>query len=388
MRTPVRRELFMRLHVPVIALVAIGSTAAACGGSGGGSSPLSTADDYSVTAALAELPAGLAEEDGALIRTGDLAAATELLGLNRPDQADVESVAGWLGPLTTTSGDDGRFGPLFVPLGDVFNAQRLDEIAEYDAALGWSIIDVDAFVEYSASPNLFAVVTGEFDDATLNSDLVEVSAGVVSYGDGEDREQNLEAPNPVDPLGRPLRLAQDGDRIAASYSTPMVEQWVAGADETLADDEALASVAEALDDADVVAAVLTGIKGGIDPLVGGELSPERIEATMAQVEEQIPEAPFDAVGIGWGVDDGGSAIEVVYHFTSSQNAKQAVGSFEQLYDNGTSLVTDQPISDWLTLEDVTAHGNVVAVSITLPDESRPQIIHDMLYQRDLPFISR
>jgi hypothetical protein len=377
----------MNQRLPVIVLLTIGSVVAACGDSGGGESRLSSGDGYSVKGALAELPAG-AHDDGSLISTGDLAAATELLGLDRPEQADGESVVRWLGPLTTTSGEDGRFGPLFVPLGEVFNVQRLNEVAAYDEALGWSVIDVDAFVEYSAPPNLFAVVAGDLDDATLSSDLDEVSEGVVTYGDGDDLEQNLEAPNPVDPLGRPIRLAQDGDRIAASFSTPMVEEWVAGADETLADDEALASVAEALDEADVVAAVLTAAQGGIDPLVGGELSPEQLEAVMAQVEEQVPPAPFDVVGIGWGADEGEAAIEVAYHFSSADDASEAVGSFERLYGEGTSLVTNEPISDQLTLDDVTADGEVVAVSLTLPDDSRPQVIYDMLFRRDLPFISR
>jgi hypothetical protein len=326
-----------------------------------------------------------------LIQTGDLAAATELSELERPVEADPDAVARWIGPLTGLPlGDveDPEFAPLFVPLGHVFNHQQLSDVAEYDEAVGWSVVDVDAFVEYSTPPNMFAVVSGDFDDATLNPGLVEVSDEVVSYGEGDDGEQNPEQPNPLDGLGRPVRLAQDGDRIAASFSTPYVEEWVAGADETLADDEALSSVAEALDDADVVAAVLTSIEGGLENIGGGSLSPEQLEALEAQIAGQVPPAPFDVVGFGWGVDDGEAVIDVAYHFSSEGDASDAVGSFERLYTDGVSVATREPISDRLTLEDVTADGEVVSVSLTLPEESNPQIIFSMLNSRDLPFLSR
>ena len=52
------------------------------------------------------------------------------------------------------------------------------------------------------------------------------------------------------------------------------------------------------------------------------------------------------------------------------------------------MVTDQPISESVTFEDIAAAGDVVSVSLSLPDDSRPQVIYDMLLRRDLPFISR
>lgn len=207
-----------------------------------------------------------------------------------------------------------------------------------------------------------------------------------SFGEGEDFE--LSEPNAVSRLGVSLRLAQDGDRIAASPSTPFVEEWVAGPEETLADDESLSSVADALDDADVVAAVVTRVEGGLDQLGRRPLSEEQIEAIIKLAEDEVPAAPFDAVGLGWSVEDGEAMITVAYHFASGDEAADAVGALENLFRDGLSFVTDQPISDRLTLQDVTADADVVSVSLTLPEDSQPQIIYAMLQRQDLPFVSR
>jgi hypothetical protein len=349
---------------------------------------LSSGDDYTVLGALAELPVST-DTDALMIQTGDLVAATELSGLERPSEPDFDAVSSWIGPLTGIPREEESFAPLFVPLGEVFNHQYLRDVAEFDAALGWSLVDADAFVEQSSPPDSFAVLTGDFDDATLNADLAEVADGVVSYGEGDDFETNLSAgPSPVDPLGRPVRLAQDGDRIAVSFSTPFTQEWLAGPDETLADDSALAPVATALDDADVVAAVLVRVEPGLDLLGGQPISSELLAELQDLVEDQVPPAPFDAVGFGWNAVDGESAITVAYHFSSAGEAADSVASLENLYREGTSFTTMQPMSEYVTIDDIAATADVVAVSLSIPDGSRPQVIYDMLLRRDLPFISR
>jgi hypothetical protein len=349
---------------------------------------LSSGDDYTVLGALAELPVST-DTDGLVVQTGDLVAATQLAGLERPSEADIDAVASWIFPLTGLPRDD-EFAPLFVPLGRVFNYQNLGDIAEFESALGWSLVDANAFVEQSTPPDSFAVITGDFDETTLNPDLTEVADGVVSYGEGDDFETNLSGDrNPVDGLGRPVRLASEGNRIAASFSTTSVQQWLAGPDESLADDATLAAVATALDEADVVAAVLTHVEPGFDQLVGGQpISSEVLAHLQDEVEDQVPLAPFDAVGFGWNVVDGKAAITVAYHFSSREEAADSVASLESLYREGLSLVRREPISESITIDDIAAADDVVTVSLSVPGDSRPQVIYDMLLQRDLPFISR
>ena len=102
----------------------------------------------------------------------------------------------------------------------------------------------------------------------------------------------------------------------------------------------------------------------------------------------MPLAPFDAVGFGWNAVDGEAAITVAYHFSSADDATAAVAPLDRLYREGSSVVTGQPISELVTIDGIAAAGDTVSVSLSLPDDSRPQVIYDMLLQRDLPFISR
>lgn len=40
----------------------------------------------------------------------------------------------------------------------------------------------------------------------------------------------------------------------------------------------------------------------------------------------------------------------------------------------------------MTLEDASAHGQVVVVTLSLPEDSNPAIAFDMLERGDLPFL--
>jgi len=117
------------------------------GDSGGGGveagSGLRSGDGYSVEAALAELPASVGT-DGLLIQTADLAAATELSGLERPTGFGIDELSGWILPLTGVEAEDQPVAPVFVPLAEVFNRQQIARIEEFDEELGWSLVDVDA----------------------------------------------------------------------------------------------------------------------------------------------------------------------------------------------------------------------------------------------------
>ncbi len=71
------------------------------------------------------------------------------------------------------------------------------------------------------------MLSGEFDDDMLSPDLTQVSEDVASAGDGEDFAPTFADVSAARPLGVPLRMSQDGGRIAASPSTSFVEEWVA-----------------------------------------------------------------------------------------------------------------------------------------------------------------
>ncbi|KQZ66804.1 hypothetical protein [Nocardioides sp. Root151] len=349
-------------------------------------SPQSLSEGYSVRGALAEIPASAVDDD-VLVQTADLRAATEAAGLDVPTDGSREATSPWLSGLTDASSESPT--PVFVPFGESFNLQAAapEEFAEL---LGWSVLDVDSFVELSVPPGRFAVVTGDFDDDTLSSDLTEVGDGVVTDVEGEDFENHLDAVNAANRLGVPTRLARQEDRIALSPSTPAVESWLEGGD-SLADDDSLAAVADALDDEGAISAVLTRVEGGADPasaVLGSQASPEQLEALNEQLEGSVPEDPFDAVGIGWSVDDGEAEVHVAYHFDSTDAARDGAEVLEKTYREGTSSVSRTPYSDYLDVEDVDADGPVVTVTVTPAEQGRTSFLYQALQQRELLFVSR
>ncbi len=354
----------------------------ACGGDdGGGSGGLATGDDYSIEAALAELPARDDDADGGLmISTADLAAASELAGVERPQTLDADAVIEWLGPLTGPTSGAETPAPVFVPMADMFNLPYLSKVDEFAAELGWSVFDVEAFVEESRPPYRVAVVAGDFDESPLADDLEDLGDGVLSAGTGADHSSDLSAITAARPLGTPVRLAYEDGLVAASSATPAIEAWLAGPATSRADDERLTSIAAVLDDADAVAAVLV-----VEPSFaagGGELSPDAGD----ELVPLLPSDPFDAVGIGWSVDDDQSAIvTLAYHFASDDAATASLTAFEAQYE-GTSLVTGAALSELVTVRSTDTAGPVAIVTLEVAEDRTPAVVFEMLLRRDLPFI--
>ncbi|MDT0203851.1 hypothetical protein [Nocardioides sp. AE5] len=344
-------------------------------GGGGGGGTASFAEEFSVRGALAEIPEGAIPTDGVLtVAAGDLRAATEMAGLEWPAEGTREATGPWLMALTTGAEED---TVPFVPISGVFNVQSAsaDEFAE---AAGWSILDVDRFVEVETAPRRFAVVAGDFDDDTLSPDLVEVGDGIVSDRDAEDLSTDLAEQGPLNPIGQPIRMAQDGDRIAVSTVTDLVADWLSGG-ETLADREPLAAVADALDQRQVVSAYL----GEPGDAASTGLTPDQLQATGVDLDA-LPS--FDMVGMGWTEVDGEAKVHVAYHFADEAAATAGADYLEELYRNGRGVTTGGPFSDFLAVDEVTTEGSVVVVSTTAVP-GRQRFLFQAYNQRELMFVS-
>jgi len=373
----------MRTRIVVgTAILALAVTAC----SSGGGERLGTGEDYTVLGALAELPGR--PSPGLMIQTADLTGATEVAGLERPDTAEMPAMHEWLSPLL---GNTGRAnpepGPVFVPIAELFNIQQLNNHAEFEEALGWSLVDVDSFTEMTLLPRQqLTVISGDFDDDAVLAGLPEVADGVVTYGEGEDFSHNSEETSVVSRLGRPLRLAHQDGRVAASPSTNTVQLWFAGAEETLADDEPLAAVATALDEQDVLSAVL--LSGG--NFQGAQMLGQmvRSEHLLEELEDQLTDLPsvgFGTVGIGWAVQDEQPVVVAAYHLGTESAAEEAVPQFEAMYRDGRIVMRDQPLGDYIETLSVETSGAVLVVRTRSTDQARPTFLVDMLYSRDVPF---
>ncbi|RHW24195.1 hypothetical protein D0Z08_26115 [Nocardioides immobilis] len=349
--------------------------------------PADSREHYSVLDAIGELPASI-EGDAPLIFTGDLTRASEIAGLNRPTDADSDEVNAWVADLTAAPDPD-ETARVFVPLPGALIPWESPP-ADMDAQVGWSVVDVESFVALTQPPEHFLVVSGDFDDDTLDEDLSEVEGGVVTDVEGADLEQNLLEPTAFSRVGAPTRLAEDDGRIAASSTTDAVRDWLDG-DVSLADDEGYADVATALDEHEVYAAVLSGVQTGIDPaglILGSQGSAEELQALREQLEDELPEASYDTVGIAWSADDQAPLVATAYHFSSEADAENSADPLRELYESGTSVESQRPFSDYLTVENVEVQGSVVVVTSRPAEDVAINFAYQALLQRDLLFISR
>lgn len=376
----------MRKHT-VAVLVGAALVVSACSSSGGDAG-LGTGEDYTVLGALAELPP--APDEAFLVQTADLTAATQLTGLERPEAPDPATAAAWLHPLTGLPLAEGeQWTPVFVPPPTITHEAGVQQITEFDELAGWSVLDIDSYVEYGTPPHTFSVLAGEFDETTLEH-LPEVSDGVRTVGEGEDLWADVTAASAVSRIGQPVRMAQDEGLLAVAPHSDRVRDWLGDPQETLADDERLAAVAGALDETEVVSAVLSA--GASHTLEGGPLaesSAPDTEDVLAQLEQQmgdLPDEAFDVVGIGWAARDGEPVMVLAYHFGTQESAEASVEQLHTVFTEGATLQGGVALAELFEVEEITAQGSVVVATLHAAHPRAPHQLTTMLMSRDLPFL--
>lgn len=314
-------------------LVAVASASlllAACGDAGsesaGGGDGLGVGDDYTVLGALAELPP--APVSSFMVLTGDLTTAGELAGLERPDELDVAAVGAWLGPLTGGPSDDPV--PVMVP-GPEALSQSSSQYEDVHELAGWTLLDVDSFVEFSTHPHVFTVVTGDFADDTLDH-LPEVAEGVRTVGEGEDGLVNFDQISAVSRTGQPVRMALGEGKLALGGDTRVVQSWVTGVGQTLADDESLARLA-------------------VDRVQGDE-----------------------------------PRIVLAYHHFSADSAEASVDQLETLFAEGETVRGGFALADLMEVVEISAEGRVVTAVLRPVEPGTPRTVVNLLMNQDVPFI--
>lgn len=360
-----RRSICALATAGVVALTA-------CSGDDGSTGP----GDFSIEQSLAQLPSSLVE-DGYLITAGDLDAATELAGARRPaaDSDNVQDIADWSLGLSGIRDDGGEKPIVGALLPEASNYASIDRIDEIRDEVGWTLLEVSTFIEYALPPTRFTVMNGEFD-------LDEIDAAVDGHDEeiwfigGDDFAVDLDERSAARPLGEALRLAEDDGRLAVSKSTPPIEEWVAGDGDTLADDDDLRAVAAALDDHDVYAAMIAD--GATMSLAGANLSPEQIEAASEGALQ-----PFDVLGVGLTVVDDRAVTVFVYQHGDDDAAAENAERLEQLLDDGTSLVSREPVSDFFEDTDVEVDGTTVILTAQLDAEVFPRNVWQMVLSADI-----
>lgn len=365
-----------------LALLVVSALAIAACDSGDGDD--GSKKGYSIRGLLAEIPvAAFDDESGQLqIVTGDLDLATEEAGLERPaadsDPGSDELLDEWLLPLTGVPRDgfEDKMGTL---LPTAASPDRLDDNGEIAEEFGWSLLDVHSFLELQNPPETFTVLAADVTAEDLTDAIGDADDDIWRLG-GDDFQTNLDEISAARPLGQSVRMALRDGLLAVSRSTPPVEDWLADDGDTLADDEALAAVAGALDDAGVYTAMLVEADLSFETSYGSlpaeQLAQLRAEGDLIQ--------PFDALGVGLAVDDDDKAVATfVYHHADADTAEANAEIVENVFSAGTSFVSRRPLKEMFEVQDVKVDGDVVVATLGFRD-ARPAIVFQMILTRDAP----
>jgi hypothetical protein len=366
----------------IAALLALTMFLAACSGDdGGGATPEVDEDAGPMVRALSLVPDVGGNSESVIVN--DYAAAAEELGLERPDQgeADEDDVADWFIPLT--SGREEVVGAL-QPSAFFSSGNFLEDEAWRDE-VGWAPIDIDVVAEVGPSDDHtgYYAFTGDFDpeaieDAVTDDDNpfpIEVEtdevAGVEVYTWGEDDEIDPEAITPVRPLGRGGRMAVLGEHtILWAWQTEAMEDGIeaaTGEADSLADNDELSALAEAMDEAGAHAALFSTdeeIFEGAD--TGG---PEPLE-------------PYLAFATGVVADEGGGEVVVGILHEDDDIAEENVERLEEIISGGTSSRTRQPWVEIFPGGDLDTDGAILTAKLRVAEPPQATIWVQLAFTRD------
>jgi hypothetical protein len=377
----------MRSCALAVALIVV---AGACGDGDGSDRRASTGGVNGNLASIAEALT-VVPDDGAATQTmawGDLARASEIAGLERPDPADSDAVADYL--LTVLNGrSEGGVGsgggsPVFFMPPDAAHIERSAELDGFVEDVGWSVLQVDRFVERQSPPNTITVLEGDFDDAAITDALGEPSGGGWVAGDPDQEGFDFQNSTPARPMGEPLWLTLDDGRLAVTRdaaSSRTTRAALSGDDgpSVLGDDETLTALAEALDGQTPYSALLS--RPGIPamPFDVSDPSPGRAEALCDQA------LPQPTAGVATGItDDDGPVILVALAHASADDAAANAAALEDIVATGQSAATRQAWSELVELDGVetTGDGRVVLARLRPLDPMGGGIWDDLLIRRD------
>lgn len=313
---------------------------------------------------LERVPNGLATGDGRIeLYFGDVVAAEAVIGRDRPSTEDIDIYLEHLGLITGLPNEDGP--SVIVPF-TLFPQQRLVDLDEIEAELGWTVADVDWFIEMNLAPESFGVFGGTFDEAKLTAAMGEPNDGV--WGIGNDSlEVDISQITPARRLGESVQIAHDNGALIMSKRSQLVRRALADG-ERLSDVTELRAIAEALHDRDAYAgAILANYSFSAGPDVG------------PSTEGMFLPAEFTAIGVGFGPAD---QTSVAYWHTDEAAAQANADALAELVAEGTSVRRGAPWSELIASVEIEVDGPLVVARLHLTDNARPDLLLQSIMARD------
>jgi hypothetical protein len=316
---------------------------------------------------------------------------------SRVDAGDAEAVNDYAMVVTGSLLDpEGSGTPVAVAPAAAFWFGRGADLGPFVEDVGWSILQVDRFVEVVSTPDratgtevaTVTVLAGDFDADELTAAMGDPDDGTWVAGSGTPGERSAGDATQARPIGESLwlslpdanHLTVTGDAESSAAVTAVVAGDARGS-RALADDSALAQVATALDSQGAYAAGLYRPGPGLAPSFAGGVLDEDGPACDAGLAERP-----DVVAVGIADEDRPVVLVVLVALAhgSGTAAEANADALERIVAEGASLSSGEPWSDSLQLDSIEVAGDngTVALARLRPVEPRPRIWYDLLIQRE------
>ena len=354
-------------------------------------SPPASADPTSTTLGnlLASVPTG---PGGSMFVTATSLSAIEDRVVVGRECGSTDAVTDWISRSYAQQIEIVPVIPELVQRAPIGDRRLVDEF-------GVSLCDIEWIVESEVGQPGSWFVNGDFDgdvvDEAIRADevwgnafTIDMSTDVEVYDWGE--ELDIERRTTFRPLGiggHFVVLPGEGNgRDVAAYSrerSTMLDVIDAGSRSVVADPD-VAIALPILTATNPIAVVMTNeIPRWSDISVFTD-DPGLLEAPDWAL------APYRLIGAAESADAEGAFLEVVLVHRSALDAEENLGRLQSMFTRGTSIVTDTPWSDLLTIESVGARDATVIVRLRTTEDVRApgaSILLRSLFSRDTLFVS-
>lgn len=351
------------------------ATVVACASHVEGEAPrLVEHDPHWLAVRLGMLPPPIGAQDAITVRIGDVDRATDLAGIDRPTSMEErQPVSDWSYavnglPIRDPDGGEPRLSPAAIPQFDAAMPEAWDPDA---GRSGWTMLDVGWFAEAAPAghtPHLVAVMGGEFDADRLTSALGEPDGGLWSR-----HPADIPAPGILSP-GVWAHAGFAGDDLVVGDEAGTVRAVAERTGPRLADNPALAELADAFDEEGAYSAVLRYQRSGF-PYPQGRVEDPSVVARAREAGAVVPER-FTAVGLALTHDAEGPVGVLGYVQDSAAASSDNADALRELLEHGEMLIRRRPWSDLVVVEEITVEGKVVIARLRFAEDSPAALFYD------------
>jgi hypothetical protein len=230
---------------------------------------------------------------------------------------------------------------------------------------GFDTRAIDAAFEFGGLPESVAVLVGTMKSSDIEKGLAaspggdqlakETKNGVEYLSLGDDGKTDFKSISAIRTRGEPLRMALAGDTLYWSTTRTAIDTAVAasgGSSKSLGDDSDYLAVAQILDTADVVNAIVVSPAAGESWLVAG---------------------------LGETFQGKASTLTIALRYADAAAAKSATTAFRTHVKSADSLVFKNPWAETLTVTDAHVDGSVMVATLT---SKKPGLAERIVLARD------